>query len=76
MFDGGVHKNPAHPTLKRTLVPKLVQVAKNFDKAFLQQVLGIVAIACITKANGIHFTGKLAVQGLLHTRVASKRSFD
>jgi hypothetical protein len=53
-----------------------VQVSENLDKAFLQEILRIVGVIGVSKANGIHFTGKAVVQLFLHLPVSFNASFD
>src|SRR6185503_7599698 len=74
MLDRRVHKNPSYPALKRPFASKLLQVLKNFNKTFLQQVIGIFNITGITQANAVHFWRKSLIKYLLHLPVSVNTS--
>jgi len=72
VFEGGIHHNPANPTLERSLVPEGAKPGKDPDKTFLKKVFGHGLIGCITKTYPEHFPGVTFVQTLLSLHVTLK----
>jgi hypothetical protein len=76
MFDCSIDKNAPHPSLKGAFAPEAGKIAVYLDKTILQNILGILGLAGVPQAYGIHFGRVLPVQFLLHARVAFQASLD
>jgi hypothetical protein len=74
MFNGGIHENPAHPSLKGAFTPEAGEVAVDFHETVLEDILRVFRLSRVAKANGIHFRRILFVQLLLHSWVALQAS--